>query len=64
MQRNYFVFYSVLHRYPVITKDLLPWEIAKAEVDEQIAVKQQEVSASFSVICYIGFYTLVCFVVL
>ena len=40
---NTFVF-SVLHRYPVITKDLLPWEIAKAEVDELIATKQQEVS--------------------
>lgn len=33
---------SVLHRYPTITKDPYPWEIAKQEVDDAIAAKQRE----------------------
>lgn len=33
---------SILHRYPVITKDMLPWEIDKHHVDMAIADKQND----------------------
>lgn len=33
---------SILHRYPVITKDPLPWELEKQEMDDAIAAKQKE----------------------
>lgn len=33
---------SILHRYPVITQDMLPWELEKHNVDMAIADKQNE----------------------
>ena len=34
---------SVLHRYPVVTPDPLPWEIEFAGVQEKIAIAQRAV---------------------
>jgi large subunit ribosomal protein L46 len=33
---------SILHRYPIITKDMLPWEVEKNNMDMAIADKQSE----------------------
>ncbi len=36
-------YYSILHRYPVITKDAEQWEIDMWNVQEQISDKKREV---------------------